>query len=110
LGIQTAKVEVMWKIDKDYINDTLHTSVGVEGDRWVDYPITSEYPELPTTPETTRFRLLDDDEIVYYGGWLHNDTECLNQLMALKYGKRDAGCTIIEVWNIATNKWEREIG
>lgn len=101
----------MWEIDRDYINadygsesregfkgETINVGLG---------PILPEIIELPTTNEKTRFRMKDDDGEVYYGGWLHNDDEGLNQQAALEFGMHDAGCTTIEVK--IGNEWKQEI-
>lgn len=100
----------MWEIDKDWItNGEYTTRVGVSGEG-INVglgPIMPEIIELPTTEEKTSFRMKDDDGQVYYGGWLHNDDEGLNQQAALDFGMHDAGCTTIEV-NI-DGKWIQEI-
>jgi hypothetical protein len=44
-----------------------------------------------------RFRLYDDDEILYYSGYFYDDDECLNQMQLLDWGMYDSGCTIIKV-------------
>lgn len=61
------------------------------------------YPEI-----RTRFRLLDDDDIVYFGGWLRNDDYCAVQQTVLSWGTWYAGCTTIEVK--INGEWKREIG
>jgi hypothetical protein len=87
-----------WKIDRDYINKGYESRVGSVG------------AEQYTTPEgeKIRFRMKDDDGNVYYGGWLNDDDECINQESALSYGAYDAGCTIIEVNR--NGEWVVEIG
>jgi hypothetical protein len=89
----------MWKIDRDYISEKNEVSrVGAEGAE--QYTVDEG--------EKIRFRLLDDDGEVYYGGWLLDDKECINQESALSYGTYDAGCTTIEVKR--NGEWVQEIG
>jgi hypothetical protein len=92
-----------WKIDHDYLNTDpkgsqfyIPSRVGTCGST-----------NLTEVKETVRFRLLDDDGEVYYGGWLHDDGECLNQESALSYGMHDAGCTVVEVKR--DGSWVQEI-
>lgn len=109
----------MWKIDKDYINtEEEGTRVGhSEGHERI--PVMAvvagfESGPLPNQDEKgaelplVRFRLLDDDREVMYGGELHDDDECLNQLAALRFGEGDVGATIIEVKR--GGEWTVEIG
>lgn len=66
-----------------------------------------EVPEV--YPQTkTRFRLLDDDGIPYFGGWLLNDEWCAVQQTVLSWGTWYAGCTTIEVRD-QDNEWTQEI-
>ena len=88
----------MWKIDRDYIAEPGEPSrVGVSGE-------VLHYSSIPKI----RFRMLDDDSIVYYGGWLNDDPDCANQFSALSFGTYDAGCTTIEVKR--EGEWVQEIG
>lgn len=105
----------MWEIDRDYINgkgdDFVPSRVGTTGES-VNIgvsPIAPDYIELPPG-DVVRFRMKDDDGNVYYGGWLHNDPEGLNQQAALAYGMHDAGCTTIEVKDQGSRLWRQEIG
>lgn len=102
---------LMWEIDRDYITEEGEESrVGVKGES-INVglaPFMPEYQDLPTAP-VVRFRMKDDDGIIYYGGWLHSDTDCLNQQAALAYGMNDAGCTTIEI-KFGNGKWVQEIG
>jgi hypothetical protein len=85
-----------WKIDTSYINES------------DDPPKAEAVGEYPTTfPDPTRFRLLDDDRLVYFEGVLDGGHENA-QIDALEWGKKDAGCTIIEV--LRDNQWRMEIG
>ena len=91
----------MWHIDRDYLSEPGEESrVGMDSglDRWAT---SMKRPKI-------RFRLLDDDKIVYYGGWLHDDRDCMNQSDALAFGMHDAGCTEIQVKR--EGKWVTEIG
>ena len=62
--------------------------------------------------QKVRFRLLDDDGEVYYGGWLLNDEDCIVQEGVLEWGKYDAGCTTIQVRDssMPTDEWRTDIG
>jgi hypothetical protein len=96
---------IVAQIDRDYINSdgAVGTRIGL---RWFN----KEIDALEGLPiEQTRFRLLDDDHITYYGGWLLNDDECLVQSTLLEWGMYDAGCTIIEVKD-ENGEWVQEIG
>lgn len=87
-----------WEIDRDYINaktDGDFYRVGTKG-------------HGPRTEDKVRFRLLDDDREVYYGGWLHDDGKAENQMRVLEFGTIDAGATIIEVKR--NGEWVIEIG
>lgn len=116
-----AKPVTVIKIDKDYINsdlnkvlsDPLPTRVGLE---WTatpgvdyDYAFNSHAVAPDSIPfEKMRFRILDDDGEVYYGGWLYNDVEGTNQFVVLKWAERDAGATEIQVKK--NDEWVTEIG
>jgi hypothetical protein len=98
----------MWKIDRDYIADSQADSrVGYYGEMTGDgyYDPVEELPGDPLAK--IRFRLLDDDGEVYYGGWLHDDDECLNQTEASRFGTYDAGAIWIEVKR--NGEWVKEI-
>ena len=89
----------MWKIDRDYISEKDEVSrVGSEGADWATL----------NQGEKIRFRLKDDDGEIYYGGWLLDDEDCINQESALNYGMYDAGCTTIEVKR--NGEWVQDIG
>lgn len=83
-----------WKIDRDYINggdgDSTPSRVGIH----------SPGPELEGP--TFRFRILDDDGEVYYGGVAdadaaENDEAPSGLYSALKWAEHDAGATDIQV-------------
>ena len=99
----------MWEIDRDYINDGDDKRVGFTGET-VNVGLGPIMPEIITLPHgpVARFRMRDDDGEVYYGGWLHNDDDCLNQQAALDFGMCDAGCTIIEI-KVGNGKWKQEM-
>lgn len=102
------KIEVI-KIDRDYIavegissrvGCTWEASADDSRDDWAANPIAEG--------DKVRFRLLDDDGEVYYGGWLLNDDDCLNQQVALAWAMRDAGCTEVQIKK--DEEWVTEIG
>ena len=81
-----------WKIDRDYLEETdsEYNRVGT----------TSLGPEMGD--ETFRFRLLDDDGEVYYGGVAdraaaENDEEVGGLYEALRWAMADAGAVNLEV-------------
>ena len=87
----------MWAIDRDYINDKTDGEFYRVGRQGVG----------PRADNKVRFRLLDDDGEVYYGGWLHDDGLGENQLRVLEFGTMDAGATTIEVKR--NDEWVQEI-
>lgn len=88
-------------ISESYVGKTWEAALGVEYDNtWVLHPV-------PDGPKM-RFRLLDDDNEVYYGGWLLNDDECINQQIILDWAMHDSGAVIIQVK--VNNEWVQEIG
>lgn len=108
-----------WHIDRDYLAEGGSESrVGHEEEHEriplvLAVALGVESGELPSRDAQgnglphVRFRLLDDDGEVYYGGWLHDDDECENQLAVLRYGESDAGCTTVEVKR--GDKWVQEV-
>lgn len=100
----------MFRIDRDYTYNPRDgiggRKVGTEGNESAHTWFEPASP-LPVTENTVRFRLLDDDREVYYGGWLHDDDECENQSACLYWGMYDSGCTIIEVKR--EGQWVQEI-
>ena len=80
----------MWTVDS--IENSLHITLDLEG------------------AEKVRFRLLDDDNEVYYGGWLLDDSEATVQEAVLEWGKYDAGCTTIQVKYPDDTEWRTDIG
>ena len=73
-----------WKIDRDYLQlDDLDIPSRVG---------TGQGTKLQAEGEILRFRLLDDDREVYYGG--EADDEALEA--AYDFGYRDAGAVILQ--------------
>lgn len=104
---------IVARIDRDYLYDGKDSIPNHVGTHWTSGTV-MEHMDLgqvdtdyfPT--EQTRFRLLDDDDEVYYEGWLLNDWECAVQITVLSWGTYDSGCTTIEVKK--NDEWVREIG
>ena len=97
------------EIDKDYESDPGESVVGRTQWTVTELYKFSEYDPTEALPAVkTRFRLLDDDNNVYYGGWLLNDDTCAVQSIVLEWGTHYAGCTTIEVKK--NGEWVREIG
>jgi hypothetical protein len=65
--------------------------------------------EEPKEANKVKFRLYDDDDELYYTGWLYNDDQALVQQFVLDWAKADSGCTRIMV-NIRGKGWTQEIG
>lgn len=113
-----AKAVTVIKVDRDYItssvneviSDPLCSRTGLE---WKATPgIEYDYATHAIAPdakfEKTRFRILDDDSEVYYGGWLYNDEGCINQDIVLSWAMYDAGATEIQVK--INDVWVTQIG
>ena len=103
LNIKVAQIDRHYEYSPD--------EVSVIGTQWTVKELLkfSEYdPNEPLPTEEIRFRLLDDDDNVYYGGWLLNDSGCAVQSIVLEWGTYYAGCTTIEVKK--NDEWFREIG
>ena len=52
----------------------------------------------------TYFKLYDDDDILYYSGYMHKDIE--DEFSPLDWAMYDSGCTRIDVRNKRTGKLE----
>jgi hypothetical protein len=67
----------------------------------------TEIDKLKKEGYTEYFRLYDDDEILYYSGYLKGDIEDDDDLFApLDWGAYDSGCTIYKLRNRKTGKLE----
>lgn len=105
---------IVAKVDRDYISESDYSFSRV-GETFELTPagVTELFTEEQLMADRglenvkLRFRLLDDDEEVYYGGWLYNDNDCEVQLKVLLWGMQYAGCTIIEVNR--DGNWKREV-
>lgn len=108
---QAEKVTVI-KIDHDYLwrkGDELPSRVGAEWEAIPGFDYDNTWTLHPIADgEKVRFRVKDDDGEIYYGGWLLNDNECINQQVILKWCEHDAGATDIEVK--VNDEWITEIG
>lgn len=58
----------------------------------------------------TKFKLYDDDDELYYEGWLRNDPGCIVQMFVLAWGESYAGCTKITIYKNAEAGYVQEIG
>ena len=72
---------------------------------WPDSPFDDN--ELPETKTT--FKLYDNDDELYYEGWLLNDEECIVQQFVLKWAEVDSGCTVITVYKDSEAGYVQEI-
>ena len=55
---------------------------------------------------TNFFRLYDDDDNLYYSGYLHKDMEGEDEFIPLDWAMYDSGCTYIKYRNPKTGKME----
>lgn len=53
-----------------------------------------------------KFRMYDDDKILYYEGFAYIDEENETGFEPLDWGTAYAGCTRIEYWNTIKRCWE----
>lgn len=58
-----------------------------------EVPTKAEFEAMPQTA----FKLYDDDDEMYYAGYLKNDTGCIVQMFVLRWAEAYAGCTYILV-------------
>jgi hypothetical protein len=73
---------------------------------WEDeVPVDTDLPK-----EKTEFKLYDDDDELYYSGWLLNDDWCAVQQFVLKWAEADSGCTRITVYKGFHEGYVQEIG
>src|SRR4051812_37650999 len=56
----------------------------------------------------TEFKLYDDDNELYYSGWLKDDPAAMVQQFVLAWAMADSGCTTIKVK--IGNEWKQVIG
>lgn len=108
------KSVIVAQIDKDHLwepGDSVASKVGM---RWVipASDLLEMFPDASKIGLTkTRFRILDDDGIVYYGGWLYNDADCDIQLQVSQWAAADSGAPLIQVKDPNDpKKWVFEIG
>lgn len=64
--------------------------------------------EMLDTMDRTEFKLYDDDNELYYTGWLKDDDEALVQQFVLAWAMADSGCTTIKVK--VDGEWVQIIG
>lgn len=105
---------IVAQVDKDWINTGEHDDIPSRANnvnfehQEIEQMYGQGVVEYDDGVTKVRFRLLDDDEQPYYGGWLLDDSEGYVQMTLLDWGRADAGCTIIEVKK--GGLWVREIG
>lgn len=90
----------MWRVDKSWIE--------IEDDFKCEQPTivnvqSCDYQNKYDKDLVIRFRMYDDDGILYYEGRADEDTsfEPLDD-----FGMPNAGCTYIKYWNDDEQKWE----
>jgi hypothetical protein len=102
-----------WKITRDSIADpdapegTNLNARGVVGPGHAPSDLVEKLKR--TTPGVVHFRMLDDDRIPYYYGLYLADDEDMSACgmePLFEFGMPNAGCTIIEVRNPETGKYE----
>lgn len=93
----------MWTITKDLIAEadakpgTNRNAVGIVGPR--NAKLTAD--EIKNHPDAVQFRMYDDDNELYYEGYLIGDE--FAPLDA--FGTPNAGCTRIDVYDKKARKW-----
>jgi len=97
----------MWCITRDFIDDGY--SVGVcSPDCAINFnkkTLSSKISEIEAEMPF-RFRMLDDDDELYYIGY-SSDNETINAFDALDdFGIPNAGCTEIQYFNQNNGQWE----
>lgn len=85
-----------WAIDKDFIGGT-RSEVG------------TGYGKAPTSDDSVRFHLFDDDGELYYAGritreWIYGDDET-KAFAPLDWAERNAGCTEMRYLD-DSNRWQ----
>lgn len=82
---------------------------------WAAQLFADNVDELGLSPEKleqlpdTKFKLYDDDNELYYSGWLKDDGgELLVQQFVLAWAMADSGCTSIKTER--NGEWVQEIG
>jgi hypothetical protein len=58
-----------------------------------------EVKECKAKGFTKNFKLYDDDDILYYSGYLHEDIEGEDEFIPLDWGMMDSGCTRLDYRN-----------
>ena len=56
----------------------------------------------------TRFKLYDDDGILYFSGWLKDDEDSMVQMFVGAWAAADSGCTTLKVER--NGEWVQDIG
>jgi hypothetical protein len=64
----------------------------------------AEIDQLKKEGYNQYFKLYDDDDILYYSGYLHEKVE--DEFAPLDWGMYDSGCTSIKLRNKKTGKLE----
>ena len=101
--------KVVARIDRDYLNEQWNQEGGeFNNDSRVGTDWKSDKKRI-LRGEHVRFRCLDSDGIVYYGGWLLDDPDCEVQTVVLTWCMADAGCTTIQVRKNSKEKWRQDI-
>lgn len=86
----------MWRITEDHISSP---EEGKESNDWRDRK--GWFNQNPQNVE--RFKLYDDDGILYYEGEAHN---LVTGFEPLEWAMWNAGCTYIEYYNPRKKTWE----
>lgn len=64
----------------------------------------SQVSKVKSEGYNIHFKLFDDDRVLYYSGYLHEESE--DEFSPLDWAMADSGCTIIQYRNNKTNKYE----
>jgi len=98
-----------WYVDRDYIGPdadpelSLPSRVGTRSESWTR--------AMKDDEQCVRFRLLDDDGNVYYGGYLveSEDGETAGSTL-LEWGMHDAGAVALEIREGPNEPWASYMG
>jgi hypothetical protein len=85
-----------WRIDRSYLD---------KGEFKFTMNATGE-GSTKNTPNRVRFRILDDDDVVYFGGW-STDSVTAAAFAPLDWAADRYGATAIDYRDPDTGEWER---
>ena len=87
-----------WVITEDKLNDSKYSRKGVCGPNGMSFTLAQ------IAADGRKFRMLDDDGILYYEGTFLGDDSCSGFEPLEDFGTPDAGATTIQY--LVNGKWE----